>query len=406
MNDRQPNPNAGAAQDARQDPDDTPLARLSQAGVSIWLDDLNRPMLADGDLQALIEQRHVVGVTTNPTIFATALAEGEAYTDQVKQLAAAGADVEEAVLVLTTQDVRDACDILGPVHERTGGVDGRVSIEVDPRLATDTAATVSMARRLWSQIDRPNLLIKIPATQEGLPAISQVLSEGMSVNVTLIFALDRYRAVMDAFLTGMERAQVNGEDLSQIHSVASFFVSRMDTEVDARLVAVGTKEALALRGKAALANARLAYQTFEQQFTTDRWKQLVTAGAHPQRPLWASTGVKSNDYPDTLYVTGLVAAQTVNTMPGKTLEAAADHAHITGDTVTDSYPQARQVLADLERLDVSYTEVTAQLETEGVAKFEESWTQLLTTVEGELTRFQTPTDEEPTRTTDQSKPVV
>lgn len=255
-----------------------------------------------------------------------------------------------------------------------------------------------MARCLWSQIDRPNLLIKIPATQEGLPAISQVLSEGISVNVTLIFALDRYRAVIDAFLTRMERAQVNGEDLSQIHSVASFFVSRMDTEVDARLVAVGTKEALALRGKAALANARLAYQTFEQQFSTDRWKQLATAGAHRQRPLWASTGVKSNDYPDTLYVTGLVAAQTVNTMPGKTLEAAADHAHITGDTVTDSYPQARQVLADLERLDVSYTEVTAQLETEGVAKFEESWTQLLTTVEGELTRFQNPADEEPTRT--------
>lgn len=398
MDQQQPNPNAGAARDARQDPDDTPLARLAQAGVSIWLDDLNRPMLANGDLQALIEHRHVVGVTTNPTIFAAALAQGEAYTDQVKHLAADGVEVEEAVLALTTHDVRDACDILAPVHERTGGVDGRVSIEVDPRLASDTGGTVAMARQLWSQVGRPNLLIKIPATKEGLPAISQVLSEGMSVNVTLIFGLDRYREVIDAFLTGMERAGVNGEDLSQIHSVASFFVSRMDTEVDARLVAVGTEEALALRGEAGLANARLAYQMFERQFTTRRWQKLARAGAHPQRPLWASTGVKSKDYPDTLYVSGLVAAQTVNTMPGKTLEAAADHAHIPGDTVTGSYQQAREVLASLERLDVSYTQVTAQLETEGVSKFQESWTQLLTTVQAELTRFPSPAEQQPTRT--------
>jgi transaldolase len=381
------NPNAGAAQDARQDPTDSPLAALSAAGVSIWLDDLNRPMITNGDLAELIETRHVVGVTTNPTIFAAALAEGEAYTEQVQQLAASGADVEAAVFALTTQDVRNACDVLAPVHERTDGIDGRVSIEVDPRLAEQTDRTVEMAKALWAEIDRPNLFVKIPATVEGLPAISQALTEGISVNVTLIFSLDRYRGVMHAFLTGLEQARRAGRDLSAIHSVASFFVSRVDSEVDGRLEELGTEEALGLRGKAGLANARLAYQAFEEVFSTPRWQNLADDGARPQRPLWASTGVKNPDYPDTMYVTDLVAPQTVNTMPGKTLEAAADHAVVTGDTVTGAYAEAQGVLDDLERLGVSYTDVVERLEVEGVEKFEKSWNELLETVRGELDRF-------------------
>ncbi len=387
MTEQKQNPNAEAADDARKEHDDTPLALLSAAGVSIWLDDLNRPMLNDGDLQTLIDQRHVVGVTTNPTIFAAALAQGEAYTEQLKELAASGADVEDTVFALTTRDVADACDVLRPVHEASNGVDGRVSIEVDPQMAGDTDATVSMAKKLWDQIDRPNLFIKIPATVQGLPAITQVIAEGISVNVTLIFSLDRYRAVMDAFITGLEQAREHGKDLATIHSVASFFVSRVDAEIDERLDAIGTDGALALRGKAGLANARLAYQAFEEVLSTPRWQDLANDGAHCQRPLWASTGVKSPDYPDTLYVSGLVAPQTVNTMPGKTLEAAADHARITGDTITGGYVQSQQVIDDLERVGLSFTEVTDQLETEGVDKFEKSWAELLATVQGELDRF-------------------
>ncbi|OLT44053.1 transaldolase [Serinicoccus sp. CNJ-927] len=361
----------------------TTLHDLADAGVSVWLDDLNRPMISSGELQSYVD-RGVLGVTTNPTIFASALAEGDAYSEQVRELAADGADVDDAVFALTTDDVRDACDVLRPVYDRTDGVDGRVSIEVDPGAAKDTERTVQIAQQLWETIDRSNLFIKIPATVEGLPAITQTLASGISVNVTLIFSLDRYRGVMNAYLTGLEQAREQGRDLSTIHSVASFFVSRVDGEIDSRLEEIGTDEALALRGRAGLANARLAYQAFEEVFATPRWQNLADDGARLQRPLWASTGVKNPDYEDTMYVTGLVAPHTVNTMPGKTLEATVDHAELTGDTITGEYAGAQQVLDDLERVGVSYSDVVAQLETEGVDKFEASWDELLGTVQDEL----------------------
>ncbi len=310
-----------------------PLRDLAEHGVSVWLDDLSRDRITSGNLQELIDTRGVVGVTTNPSIFQAALSEGHAYDEQVDELARAGRSVDEAVFALTTKDVHDACEIMKPVYERTGGQDGRVSIEVDPGAAHDTGRTIEEARALAAEVGQPNVFIKIPATVEGLPAISQVLSEGISVNVTLIFSLDRYRAVMNAFLTGLEQAREHGVDLSGIRSVASFFVSRVDSEVDGRLEAVGTEEAARLRGRAGIANARLAYKAYEEVFATPRWQSLEAAGAHRQRPLWASTGVKDPDYPDTMYVTELVAPDTVNTMPEKTLEAVADHAEIRGDTV-------------------------------------------------------------------------
>jgi transaldolase len=378
-----PSPAEGATADAQQTRN--ALHQLADAGVSVWLDDLNRPMIQDGDLADYVE-RGVLGVTTNPTIFATALAEGEAYTSQIETLS--GKTVAEVAFALTTEDVKNACDVFAPVHERTGGLDGRVSIEVDPDLAKDTAGTVELAKRLWAEIDRPNLFIKIPATVEGLPAISQVLAEGISVNVTLIFSLDRYRGVMNAYLTGLEQARERGKDLSSIHSVASFFVSRVDSEIDKRLEQIGTDEALALRGKAGVANARLAYQAFQEVFSTPRWQNLADDGAHVQRPLWASTGVKNPDYPDTLYVTELVAPHTVNTMPHKTMEATVDHGQITGDTVTGSYADAQQVLDDLARVGVSYSDVVELLETEGVDKFEKSWQELLDTIASELEKHQ------------------
>ena len=362
----------------------TALKDLAASGVSIWLDDLSRDRLTSGNLRRLIDDKGVVGVTTNPSIFQAALSEGHAYDAQVRELADAGRSVDEAVFALTTSDVRDACDLFLPVYESTAGRDGRVSIEVDPRLAHDTAGTVAEARALAAAVDRPNVLIKIPATVEGLPAITQVMGAGISVNVTLIFALDRYRAVMNAFLAGLEQARESSADLSGVHSVASFFVSRVDTEVDKRLDALGTEEAAALRGKAGIANARLAYQAYEEVFATPRWQSLADAGATPQRPLWASTGVKDPAYPDTMYVTELVAPGTVNTMPEKTLDATADHAEIVGDTVTPYYAEAAEVLDSLERLGISYSEVTAQLEREGVDKFEKSWGELLDGVAREL----------------------
>jgi transaldolase len=290
------------------------------------------------------------------------------------------------VFALTTDDVRNACDIFLPLYEATGGQDGRVSIEVDPRLAAETAKTVEEAKSLRESVDRPNVHIKIPASVEGLPAISQVLAEGISVNVTLIFSLDRYRGVMNAFLTGLEQARQAGKDLSKIHSVASFFVSRVDTEIDKRLDAIGTDEAKALKGKAGVANARLAYQAYEEVFSTPRWQVLEAEGAHKQRPLWASTGVKDPAYRDTMYVADLVAPNTVNTMPSKTLEAVADHGDIAGDQVTGHYDEAKQLLDDLERLGISYAEVVDVLEREGVDKFEKSWGELLSDVQEELTK--------------------
>ncbi len=368
-------------------PTNANLQTLAEEGVSVWLDDLSRTILNDGSLEGLIAEKGVVGVTTNPTIFAAALSQGGAYSEQVAQLAAAGADVEQAVFEITTDDVRAACDILRPVFDRTGGEDGRVSIEVDPRLAKDTDATIEMARRLWATVDRPNVMIKIPATVEGLPAISTVISEGINVNVTLIFSLDRYRGVMNAYLTGLEQAREHGVDLSTIHSVASFFVSRVDAEIDKRLDSFdgdAAEQAKGLRGKAGIANARLAYQAYEEVFSTPRWSNLADDGARKQRPLWASTGVKDPAYPDTMYVTELVAPNTVNTMPGKTLDAVADHGVISGDTVTGGYDEARAALDDLEQLGISYTAVVEQLEVEGLQKFDTSWEELLGTVDDAL----------------------
>ena len=362
----------------------TPTQALSDAGVSIWLDDLSRSRLADGSLKALIEEKNVVGVTTNPTIFHLAITKGHGYDAQLAELASAGADVEHAIFEITTSDVADACDLFAPVAEATQGVDGRVSIEVDPRLAWDTAATIAEAKKLHAKVGKSNVHIKIPATLEGLEAISETLAAGISVNVTLIFSLERYRAVINAYLTGLEKAKANGHDLSQIHSVASFFVSRVDTEIDKRLEAIGTEEAKALKGQAGLANARLAYQVFEEEFSTERFKLLADAGARPQRPLWASTGVKDPNLPDTLYVTGLVAPGVVNTMPEKTLEATFDHAEVTGDTVSGAYAEANAHLDTLAGLGIDYNDVVAVLESEGLDKFVASWNELLGDVEAGL----------------------
>lgn len=362
----------------------TPTEALSAAGVSIWLDDLSRERIQTGNLKELIDTKNVVGVTTNPTIFAAALANGAAYDDQVRELAKAGADVHDAVFEITTDDVAAASDIFAPVYESTEGLDGRVSIEVEPGLAHDAAATIAQAKKLSAKIQKPNVLIKIPATVEGLEAITETIAAGISVNVTLIFSLERYREVINAYLTGLEKAREAGIDLGGIRSVASFFVSRVDTEIDKRLGAIGTDEALALKGKAGVANARLAYEVFEQSFSTERAASLLAAGAHKQRPLWASTGVKDPAYPDTLYVAELVAADVVNTMPEKTLDATYDHGVITGDTVTGTYGEADKVLDAIDAQGISYAEVTELLEKEGVEKFVASWNELLDTVRAAL----------------------
>lgn len=359
------------------------LKALADAGVSIWLDDLSRERIETGNLAELVEQKSVVGVTTNPTIFAGAIADGERYDQQVRELVAEGKDVDEVIFELTTEDVRNACDVLAPVAERTAD-DGRVSIEVEPDLAHDTEATIASAKALWTAVDRSNALIKIPATAAGLPAITAVIAEGISVNVTLIFSVERYQAVMDAYLEGLEKAKAAGHDLSAIRSVASFFVSRVDSEVDSRLEKIGTDEALALRGRAAVANARVAYGAFEGMLASERWQQLAEAGARPQRPLWASTGVKNPDYPDTLYVTDLVVADTVNTMPEKTLEAMADHGELQGDQVSGRAREAQEVLDAIVAAGVDWAEVLEVLESEGVSKFEASWDELVETVRGQM----------------------
>jgi transaldolase len=360
------------------------LAQLTDMGVSIWLDDISRERLATGNLAALARDMHVRGVTSNPTIFAHALSSGSAYDEQVADLAIRGVGVDEAARAITTYDIRWACDVLRPVYEATKGLDGRVSLEVDPRLAMQTAKTIAEARTLWWMVDRPNLLIKIPATKEGLPAITQCLSEGISVNVTLIFSLERYGEVIDAYMAGLEAA--SGRDVTTIASVASFFVSRMDTEVDNRLDKIGTPEAQSLRGKAALANARLAYELFEQRFAADspRWAALNARGARVQRPLWASTSTKDPAFSDTLYVTELVAPQTVNTMPEATLHATAEHAKLHGNTIAGTYEESRRVFEQLEPLGVHYDDVVTVLEDEGVQKFAASWTELLDTIGNEM----------------------
>ncbi|RVW03381.1 transaldolase [Rhodococcus spongiicola] len=363
----------------------TNLAALSAAGVSVWLDDLSRTRLETGNLAELVATRSVVGVTTNPTIFQGAITKGEAYDRQLHELAAQGAGIDEVVRALTTDDVRNACDVLAPVSAATGGVDGRVSIEVDPRLAHETDATVAQAIELWKLVDRENLLIKIPGTKAGLPAITAAIAEGISVNVTLIFSVKRYEAVIDAYLAGLEAAKAAGHDLSKIHSVASFFVSRVDTEIDAQLEKIGTDAALELRGRAGVANARLAYASYQKVFEGgDRWAALAAAGARLQRPLWASTGVKNPVYPDTLYVTNLVAPNTVNTMPEKTLEAVADHGTVTGDTVAGRAGASQAVFDELAAVGIDIPAVFDKLESEGVKKFEVSWNELLDAITVQL----------------------
>ena len=361
------------------------LAALSAAGVSVWLDDLSRDRLRTGNLQELIDTKCIVGVTTNPTIFQHALSAGNAYDEQVAELAERGADVDATIRTVTTDDVREGCDVLRPQWEASDGVDGRVSIEVDPRLAQDTDKTAQQAIELWKIVDRPNLLIKIPATKAGLPAITSTLAEGISVNVTLIFSVERHREVMDAYLAGIEAAKKAGHDVSKIHSVASFFVSRVDTEIDDRLEKIGTDEALALRGEAGVANARLAYAAYQEVFVGgQRYGALKVDGARVQRPLWASTGVKNPAYSDTLYVTELVAPNTVNTMPEKTIDAVADHGVITGDTVTGRAGEAQAVFDKLEAVGVDLTDVFLVLEDEGVEKFEKSWQELLAATQEQL----------------------
>ena len=363
------------------------LRELSEAGVSIWLDDLSRKRLATGTLADLIRDKHVVGVTTNPTIFQKAVSDSDVYDTQLRDLAVRGLDVEEASRMITTHDVRWACDVLRPVYDASDGVDGRVSIEVDPRMAHDKDKTVAEARQLWWLVDRPNLYIKIPATEASIPAIAQCLAEGISINVTLIFSLQRYEKVMDAFLDGMERARVAGHDLTCMGSVASFFVSRVDTEIDKRLDKLGSEEAKALRGQAAIANARLAFQAYEKVCASDRWQALAAVGARPQRPLWASTGVKDPAYDDTQYVVELVTQGVVNTMPEATLNAVAEHGAIRGDTVRGEYTSARKVLDDLARIGIDYDDVVQVLEEEAVEKFEASWQELLDSVKAELERL-------------------
>lgn len=361
------------------------LAALSAAGVSVWLDDLSRQRIKSGNLQELIDTKSVVGVTTNPSIFQKALADSHTYDAQVTELAARGADVDATIRTVTTDDVRAGCDVLRPQWEASDGVDGRVSIEVDPRLAHDTDKTIKQAIELWKIVDRPNLFIKIPATTAGLPAITAVLAEGISVNVTLIFSVERHREVMDAYLDGLAAAKEAGHDLAKIHSVASFFVSRVDTEVDKRLEKIGSAEALALRGQAGVANARLAYAAYQEVFVDgDRFEALKAAGARVQRPLWASTGVKNPDYSDTLYVTELVASNTVNTMPEKTIDAVADHGVISGDSVTGTAPAAREVFDALQAVGIDLADVFEVLEKEGVEKFEASWNELLAETQTQL----------------------
>jgi transaldolase len=353
-----------------------PLDALTAAGVSIWLDDLSRDRLTSGSLAALVRDQHVVGVTTNPTIFATAITGSDSYTAQIRDLAARGTDVDDALRALMTTDVRDACDVLRPVHDATDGVDGRVSIEVDPRLADDAEATIARARALWRLVDRPNLYVKIPATKPSIPAITACLAEGISVNVTLIFSPARYDEVLDAFLAGLLAAHRDGREVSRIGSVASFFVSRVDTEIDRRLDAIGSAPAAALRGAAGIANARIAYAHYERMIASPRWTALAARGARPQPPLWASTSVKDPMYSDTRYVVDLVAPGVVNTMPEGTLRAVADHGVVPTDSIRDYYPGAQRVLVRLAAVGIDYQDVVQTLEDQAVTTFTASWDRL------------------------------
>jgi transaldolase len=354
------------------------LSALTKAGVSIWLDDLSRDRIESGNLAGLISNHSVRGVTTNPTIFAAAL-KGSSYQPLIA--AQRGNSVDEAIKQITSKDVADACEIFAGVYLDSDGVDGRVSIEVEPNLAFDTQGTIAQGLELHALVGKENVMIKVPATKPGLGAITELTASGVSVNVTLIFSTQRYDEVIDAYFDGIEKALANGIDVSKIHSVASFFVSRVDTEVDARLEALGRPE---LKSQAALANARLAYDLFVKRFSSERWQQLAAKGARLQRPLMASTGVKDPNLSDTLYVTELVAKDLVNTMPEKTMMATADHGVITGDTITKNVSSAREFLTELAAAGVDFDDVTAKLEAEGVEKFIASWDELVGSVASAL----------------------
>ncbi|MGB3956105.1 MAG: transaldolase [Brooklawnia sp.] len=362
------------------------LKALHDAGVSIWLDDLSRDKIQSGELQSLIDEKSVTGVTTNPTIFAAAFQDLSLYGADLAELKAQSNDPLPAIRTLISRDVAAACDVFADLYASTDGYDGRVSIEVDPTLAMETDTTAEHAELAYSLVSRPNVLVKIPATRPGLPAIRATIAKGISVNVTLIFSIERYEQVMDAYLSGLEDADAAGKDLSQIHSVASFFVSRVDTEIDKRLEAIDSDEALALRGKAAIANARLAFQAFEKIFASERFQALKAKGANLQRPLWASTGVKNPDYDDTMYVSQLVARPCVNTMPAKTMDAFAEHGVVTGDTITGNYEDAARVMADLAAVGIDFADVYDVLESEGVDKFVVSWNELVDAVTAALAK--------------------
>ena len=361
------------------------ISELANAGCSVWLDDLSRAKLTGTDAHSLpprIKNSGVVGVTTNPAIFKSAISDATEYASDIAALK--GKSVEEVITKLTTDDVRQACDLFADIYRTSNGVDGRVSIEVDPRSAHDTVATVTEGKALWQIVDRPNLLIKVPATLAGLPAITELIGAGISVNVTLIFSIERYVQVIEAFIAGIEVAAKNGADLTQIHSVASFFISRLDTAIDPLLKADGGDLAKSLLGAAAIANAHLAYEQFEKQFASDKWQELAAQGANAQRPLWASTGVKDPSYEDTRYVLELVAPHTVNTMPQSTLDAVIDHGVFKGNTIAGKYDQARLVFQELADLGISIDKVTADLEADGVKKFADAWNELLASVKGAM----------------------
>ncbi len=361
------------------------LENISRAGTSIWLDDLSRSRLLVADeksLAHLTRTAAVVGVTTNPAIFANALKDATTYREAISALRGKSAD--EAIRIITTADVRSACDQLSEIFDRTQGVDGRVSIEVDPRLAHEESATVAQARQLWREVDRPNLFIKVPATKAGLPAISQLISEGISVNVTLIFSLERYREVLLAYITGLERRIASGASLAGIQSVASFFVSRVDSAIDPVLDGMNDPRAQALRGKAAVANARLAYRIFEEISASDRWQRIAGAGGAVQRPLWASTGVKDKAYDPAKYVIELVAPDTVNTMPEATIHAAKSYSGPISNSIAGTYANADEIFRQLADIGISYDAVVQELERDGIAKFNDAWEALIATISEQL----------------------
>ena len=367
------------------------LLRLAAAGVAVWLDGLSRPRIQSGSLASMVERSDIVGITTNPTIFAKVIGAGSGYEAQLRVLTLRGTAIGETLRLLTAWDVRAACDILRPVYDRTGGRDGRVSIEVDPRISGDAERTAAEARGLWWLVDRPNLFIKIPATLAALPAITACLADGISINVTLIFSLERYEAVLDAFLSGLEQRAAGGGSLEGVESVASFFISRVDTEVDRRLgeVAVGgwqndTGEIARWYGQAAIAKARLAYQAYERMLVSPRWRALKAKGARPQRLLWASGGVKDETYDDTRYAVELAGPDTVNTMPEATLQAVVDHGKVQGDKVRGGYEAARAVLDGLSCVGVDMTEVADTLEAQGIASFATSWNELIASVTAQM----------------------